>query len=215
MVYSFITVTPATPAAGGTAMRIFLPGFGPGSQRLGIAWGTNRMRETTAYQKIALQGDANKSPVPERRARPDAGFSLIEILFVMVIAMVMAAMAIPQTRAAMASYELSAAVESASGAIQSTRYQAIMHGYEYELTFDNTANTFQVLSEVPPATAFTNVNSAVPISGDAVTVSASPTFLFKGNGSVSAVSGTMSFTMSDRGTTKTLTVSNYGSISIQ
>jgi Tfp pilus assembly protein FimT len=173
------------------------------------------MRETPSYREIALQGEANRSPVPKRRAHPDAGFSLIEILFVMVVAMVMAAMAIPQTRAAMASYELSAAVESASGAIQSTRYQAIMHGYEYELAFDNTANTFQVLNEVPPAAAFTNVNSAVPISGDAITVSASPTFLFKPNGSVSAVSGTMSFTISYRGTTKTLTVSNYGSISIQ
>ncbi len=100
--------------------------------------------------------------------------------------MVMAAMAIPQTRAAMASYELSAAVDSASGAIQSTRYQAIMHGYPYQVAFNNTTNTFQVLGEVPPATTFTNVNSAVPLSGEAITLNASPTFQFKSNGSVSS-----------------------------
>jgi Tfp pilus assembly protein FimT len=127
----------------------------------------------------------------------------------------MGAMAIPATLSAMATMDLNAAVDSAEGAIQAARYQAIMHGYPYQVAFNNTTNTFQVLSEVPPATTFSNVDGAVPISGDPVTLSASPTYQFKANGSISAVAGTMSFSVSYKGTTKTLTVSNYGSIKVQ
>lgn len=144
-----------------------------------------------------------------------AGYSLIELLVVVAIAMVMGAMAIPQVRSAIASYELSAAVDTATGIIQSTRYQAIMHGYPYQVAFSSTNNTFQVLSEAPPATTFSNVGNATPISAVPVTLSAATTLQFKGNGAVSATVGGMSFTISYKGTTKTLTVSNYGSITVQ
>jgi Tfp pilus assembly protein FimT len=140
---------------------------------------------------------------------------MIEMLFVILLALVMGAMAIPATLSAMARMDLNAAVDSVEGAIQSARYQAIMHGYPYQVAFNSTTNTFQVLSEVPPATTFSNVNSAVPISGDPITLSASPTYQFKANGSVAAVAGTMSFSVSYKGASKTLTVSNYGSIKVQ
>jgi Tfp pilus assembly protein FimT len=129
--------------------------------------------------------------------------------------MVMGAMAIPITQAAMWNFQLSAAVDSVTGAIQTTRYQAIMHGYPYQVTIDATHNTFQVLSEAPPATSFTNVGNAVPLSAVPITVSTATTLQFKGNGAVSATTGAMSFTISYKGTTKTLTVSNYGSITVQ
>jgi Tfp pilus assembly protein FimT len=129
--------------------------------------------------------------------------------------MIMAAFAIPATRSAIASYQLSAAVDSATGAIQGARYQAIMQGYPYQVAFDSTNDTFQVLNEAPPATSFTNVGSAVPLSAVGITLSAPTTLQFKPNGSVSAVVGTMSFTITYNGTTKTITVSNYGSINVQ
>ena len=154
-------------------------------------------------------------PTPSSPAGSVAGFTLLEMLFVILLALVMGAMAIPITQAAMATMDLNAAVDSAEGAIQAARYQAIMHGYPYQVAFNSTNNTFQVLSEVPPAATFSNVSGAVPISGDPVTLSASPTYQFKGNGSVSAVAGAMIFTISYKGTTKTLTVSKYGSITIQ
>lgn len=149
------------------------------------------------------------------RSRYAAGYSLVELLIVVAIALLMAAFAIPATRSAIASYQLSAAVDSATGAIQGARYQAIMQGYPYQVAFSSTNNTFQVLNEAPPATSFTNVGSAVPLSAVGITLSAPTTFQFKPNGSVSAVVGTMSFTITYNGTTKTITVSNYGSINVQ
>jgi len=151
-----------------------------------------------------------------RRGRTNAaGFTMVELVVVLAIGLILTAMAIPTFSGAIASYELNGAVESAGAAIQGTRYQAIMHGYQYEVTLDPTLNTFQVLSEIPPATSFSNVGSAVPLSGVPITVSAATTFLLKPNGSVSATVGAMNFSISYKGTTKTLTVSNYGSIAVQ
>jgi Tfp pilus assembly protein FimT len=140
---------------------------------------------------------------------------MIEMLIVITIALILTAMAIPATTSTIANYKLSSAVDSATGAIQTTRYQAIMHGYTYQVAFSNVNNTFQVLSEVPPATTFSNVGLAVPLSGSQITLSAPTTLQFKPNGSVSAVVGAMNFTISYSGNTKTVTVSNYGSISVQ
>jgi Tfp pilus assembly protein FimT len=155
------------------------------------------------------------------------GFTIIELLLVVIFGMIMAAMAIPATRSAIASLQLSAAVDSASGAIQSTRYQAIMHGYPYQVDFDSTANTFQISNEVPPSTTFTAVGNAVPVSASSVTIGVGTTnssstghliLQLKSNGSVTASSGQsmpVSFTITYNGTTKTLTVSNYGAVSVQ
>jgi len=153
--------------------------------------------------------------VLQRLSRSSPGYTLIEQLFVLATIAIMTAMAIPNTLSAITSYQLTAAVDSATGAIQGTRYLAIMHGYPYQVAFNATQNTFQVSNEVPPATSFSNVGSAVPLSGSPITLSAASTFQFKPNGSVSAAVGPMSFSISYKGTTKTLTVSNYGSINVQ
>jgi Tfp pilus assembly protein FimT len=153
--------------------------------------------------------------------------SIAELLIVVAIALVMAALAIPTTRMAVASYQLNAAVDTATGAIQGSRYQAIMHGYPYQVDFDSTATTFRVSSEIPPAVTFSPVANAVPISSSTVAMgvgtasagSAGHAILqFKPNGSISIASGQaapLSFTISYYGTTKTVTVSNYGSITVQ
>jgi Tfp pilus assembly protein FimT len=144
-----------------------------------------------------------------------AGIGLVEVVIVVAVVGILCAIGIPSTRAAIASYQLSAAVDSATGAIQTTRYQAIRNGYMFQVHFDATQNMYQVLSEVPPATSFSNVGGAVPLSGSPITLSATTTLQFKPNGSVSATVGAMNFTISKNGVTKTLTVSNYGSISVQ
>jgi len=175
------------------------------------------MCQAAIYQGPALQvqGAPQLMQLQQHQMRTHAGYSLIELLLVVAISMIMGAMAIPATRSAIASYDLSAAVDSATGAIQSTRYQAIMQGYPYQVAINATNNTFQVLNEVPPAASFTAVGNTVPLSGVPITVSASTTLQFKPNGSVSATVGAMSFTISYNGTTKTVTVSNYGSINVQ
>ena len=154
-----------------------------------------------------------------------AGFSLLELLLVLSIVLVLTSMAIPAGRTAMKTYQLDAAADSASGAIQGARYQAIMRGYQYQVDFNSTNNQFQVSNEVPPATTFSTVGSAVPISGSQVTMGVGTAnsasaghliLLLKPNGSVSVTSGQSmpaSLTIAYNGTTKHLTVSNYGAIS--
>jgi len=173
------------------------------------------MRKAKICGGPALPPRENEQPIRRIRSRSTAGFSLIELLLVVIISLILAAFAIPATRSAIANYQLSAAIDSATGAIQTTRYQAIMHGYQYQVAFNNTQNTYQVLSEAPPATTFTDVNNAVPLSAEPITVSGPTTLQFKPNGSVSAILGAMSFTITYNGVTRTVTVSNYGSIHVQ
>jgi Tfp pilus assembly protein FimT len=166
-----------------------------------------------------------KKRIPEKKNEP--GFSVIELLLVVAFALVMAAISIPAVRSTIASYQLDGAVDTVSGAIQSTRYQAIMHGYPYQVDIDSTANQYTILSEAPPANAFTAVGSALLISPTPVvigvgtassSVSGHLILQFKANGSISIVSGQaapINFTIAYNGTTKTITVSNYGSITVQ
>jgi Tfp pilus assembly protein FimT len=162
-----------------------------------------------------------------RGNRATAGFSIVELLFIVVIVMILSAITIVQTRSAIASYQLDAAVDSASGAIHGSRFQAIMHGYPYQLDFNAATNTFQLSSEIPPATTFSSIGGPGLISasqvalgvGAASSSSAGHVILqFKPNGSVLIASGQtapLSFTISYNGTTKTLTVSKYGSIAVR
>jgi Tfp pilus assembly protein FimT len=173
------------------------------------------MREAIIYEGSAIRPGANRRLVRQRQTRSLAGYSVIELLIIVVISLILGAITIIATQSAMASYHLSAAVDSATGAIQGARYQAIMHGYPYQVAFNTTQNTFQVLSEAPPATSFTSTGSAVPLSAVPITLSAATTLQFKPNGTVSASVGTMTFSISYHGTTKTLTVSKYGSITVQ
>lgn len=156
-----------------------------------------------------------------------AGFSMLEVALVMMIALLMAAMAIPTFHSAVATYQLDAAVDSVTGAIQGARYQAIMHGYMYQVDVNSATNQVQISSEIPPATAFTPTSAAIPISSQAVTVGVGSagsgfanhaTMQFKANGAVLIASGQTSpmvLTVAYNGTTKTITVSNYASVKVQ
>jgi Tfp pilus assembly protein FimT len=173
------------------------------------------MREAIMHERPASRAGAKGRLFRQRRRRSSEGYSVIELLLVLIVSLIIGAIAIVATRSAMASYQLSAAVDSATGAIQGARYQAIMHGYPYQVAFDNTKNTFQVLSEAPPATLFVPTGSAVPVSTVPINLSAATTLQFKPNGTISATVGTMTFSISYHGTNKTLTVSKYGSITVQ
>jgi Tfp pilus assembly protein FimT len=169
----------------------------------------------------------NTSKIDMKRKKDLAGFTLVELLLVIAFTLIMLALSVPTVRMTVASFHLDGAVDTVSGTIQSTRYLAIMHGYPYQVDINSTTNQFTVLSEAPPATAFTAVGNAVSISTAPVvvgvgTASSSNTghliLQFKANGSVSITSGQatpISLTVAYNGTTKTLTVSNYGSISVQ
>jgi prepilin-type N-terminal cleavage/methylation domain-containing protein len=149
-----------------------------------------------------------------RAAQRSDGFTLLEIIITLAVVGVLASFALPTTVNALRNYRLTAAESAATGAISATRYQALMHAYPYNLTFNSSNATYQLASEPPGASSFTNVGTAVPISGDGdVTINQTTTLQFNANGTVSATTGTMSFTISNGLLTKTISVTGVGDVS--
>ena len=167
--------------------------------------------------------------------RSAAGFTLLEILVVIGIALVITAIAVPMASNAMRSYRLMAAVSAATGAIQSTRYAAIMHGYPYEITF-TPPKTYQILTEIPPATTYSPVvnlggtlvpTSPIPITGAGdMAISRPVTFQFMPGGTVTETSNNMVFQIyyinpatdtayTTSGSSNTITVSGVGNVSVR
>jgi type IV fimbrial biogenesis protein FimT len=145
-----------------------------------------------------------------------AGFTMMEMLITVAILMVLTAFGVPQMLSTIDTFKLNAAANAATWAIQSTRYQALMKGYPYQLTFSTANNTYQVTSEPGGTASFSAVGSAVSISSSPVVISANAQLQFKGNGSVSSIlAGSQTFTVSYKNRTKTITVSNYGSVTVQ
>jgi type IV fimbrial biogenesis protein FimT len=143
------------------------------------------------------------------------GFSTIELLVTVSIALVMAAFAIPMTKNTINSMNLNSTAVSAANTVSATRYQAIMNGYPYKVAFNPTTMKYQVSSKVPPAATFSNVGSAVPFSTtQGVTLAAATTLQFSPSGTVSATVGQMNFSLTYSGKGKKITVSNLGDVSV-
>ena len=148
-----------------------------------------------------------------RFSRGTRGFTLIEILLAVLIGSILTVIAIPQVKTAVNRYRLQSAVTTATWAIQSTRYQALMEGYPYQVVLSSSANTYQI-QNLPSGSTYSNVGSAVPLSGSSITLSASTTLQFKPNGYVSATVGALSFNISYQGLCQKVTVSNYANITL-
>jgi prepilin-type N-terminal cleavage/methylation domain-containing protein len=148
----------------------------------------------------------------ERRKRV-LGFTLIELIIVLLIGSVLTVMAIPQVKSQVNYYRLNSAVAMAKWAIQSTRFQSLMKGYPYQVAF-SAANTNYQIQNLPTGTTYQNVGTVVPLASWPMTVSADTTINFKPNGSVTATVGSNIFTITYQGTTKTITVSNYGNVTV-
>jgi prepilin-type N-terminal cleavage/methylation domain-containing protein len=142
------------------------------------------------------------------------GFTLIEGLIVLVIGTILTVMAIPSITATVRNYRISGSISSITWSIHSTRYQALMQGYPYQVVFSSSANTYQIQNMQPPAVAYSNVGAAVPFSSWPVTLSADTTLNFKPNGYVTATTGALNFTITYQGLCQKLTVTNYGNVTI-
>ena len=165
-----------------------------------------------------------------RTSGRDRGFSLIEMLFVVLIVLIMAAMAIPLVSNVVSNFRLRGAVSSVTGAIQSTRYQAIFQGCPYQLVFDNAANTYQVQTQQVGATcpggAFasfcTSGAAACPVplagSGNPIALNAPLTLTFSPGGRVTSpqfpAGGINLILTYGNKPPETITVSTYGSVHV-
>lgn len=138
------------------------------------------------------------------------------MLVTVAIGIVVAAIAVPTVNYVMNTYRLRAAVSSVTGAIQTTRYQAIQAGYAYQVVLSKANNTFQVQSDPNRTGTFANVGSATPVAGSGVPIvlGADTTLQFRPSGLVSATTGSTTITMTYGTKTETITVTSYGNVKV-
>lgn len=159
---------------------------------------------------IATHKDCHVKTKLLRAAR---GFTLVELVFALMVGSILTAIAIPQIKSSLYAYRLNSAVAMVKWAIQSTRFQALMKGYPYQVVFVAASKSYQI-QNLPTGTTYQNVGGTVPLASWPIMVSADTTLQFKPNGAVTAPVGGLSFTITYQGTTKTITVSNYGNVSV-
>lgn len=158
------------------------------------------------------------------QARESAkGFSLIELLFVLLIVMLMTAMAVPLVNNTVSYFRLRGAISTVTGAIQSTRYQAIFQGCPYQIVFTAATSNYQIQKQCPAGGAFTNVCTPpvtvcpVPLSGSGVpiTLNADITMTFSPGGKVTSAAAPISMVITyGNKPPENITVSSYGSIHV-
>jgi Tfp pilus assembly protein FimT len=156
------------------------------------------------------------------RARKAGGFSTLELVVVIAIALVLGGIAVPATQKTLQYLTLRSAVSSLTGAIQATRYQAIFHGCRYQLAVSHTNYNYQISSEAPASggtactTTFANVGTTIPLEGNGVTLNQDVTLQFRPGGYVSATTGSLTTIVLTYGTlpSETISVSNYGDITV-
>ena len=163
--------------------------------------------------KVLREGD------PTVKRQMNAGFTLLEALIVIAISLVLAGIAIPNFMNAINSYRFSAAVSAVTGALSTTRYQAIQHGYPYQLVFTSSTMSYKVYND-PGASSCPTTNSSYTLVGTAIPLpSAGPitmsgtsyTFTFCPNGTVSSTGNPQ---LSNNLKSRTITVSGVGNVSV-
>ena len=153
--------------------------------------------------------------------RASRGFTLVELTMVLLISGITAAFALPIVQTTVNKYQLKGATASATWAIQSTRFQALMEGYPYQVTLSGGTGgvnpTYQIANKTVGASSYTNVGTSVPLSGRPVVLGATTVLQFQPNGTVATspvTSAPYTFTIAYSGTTETVTVSNYGNVDV-
>lgn len=147
------------------------------------------------------------------------GFSLIELVVVLGIALVMFAIALPSIRTSMDGIRHRNAVAAATNAIQATRYQALRDGRRYAITFNPGAGTYQVSAIPAGGAAFVNVGGPIPLGNAQVSLDIGSRLEFAPNGTVTATAGALTFNV-QYGTgsnmkSHAITVSRVGHVTVQ
>jgi prepilin-type N-terminal cleavage/methylation domain-containing protein len=161
------------------------------------------------------------------RARAARGFTLLELVVVVAIAMILGAMAIPFIMNTLRVYKMRSAITSVTGAISQARYQSIFHGCKTQIVFTKSSYSYQLQSEQPAyggqacLTAFANLGGSVPLIGQGVTIDQNVTMTFSPGGGVGSTPAMNPIQMvitypGFTGTVpqETIQVSNYGNITV-
>jgi prepilin-type N-terminal cleavage/methylation domain-containing protein len=180
-------------------------------------------------ESVLMKGGPIRFFASARHADPRPsvrGFTLLELMIVVVILLITTVLAIPLVSNVTSNFRLRGAVSSVTGAIQSTRYQAIYQGCPFQLVLDNVASTYQVQNQCPTGGAFANFcpngGAACPIplsgSGTRVALNAPLTLTFSPGGKITSAAfpaGGINLTLTyDNRPPETITVSTYGSIHV-
>jgi type IV fimbrial biogenesis protein FimT len=156
-----------------------------------------------------------------------AGFTLLELMLVVGVAMVLAAIAVPAIQNTMRVYNVRSATASLTGAISSTRFQSIFNGCKSQIVFTRATYSYQLQSEAPAFggqlcnAAFANVGGAVPLQGKGMALNADVTLTFGPNGSVTSTPAAnpiqLILTNTSAGPAlpaETIQVSTYGNVTV-
>jgi Tfp pilus assembly protein FimT len=150
-----------------------------------------------------------------RRSR---GFTLLELVGVVSIFLVTVAIALPLIQNASNSYQMRSAVNSVTGIIQSTRYQAISNGYYFQIAFNSSNSTYQISNNTcgTATPCWVTVGTAEPLSNSSVaaTINTNTTLLFHPGGQINATTGSLAFTLTYKTQVENITVSPYGTITV-
>lgn len=162
--------------------------------------------------------ESQRSPRP-RKACSARGFTTVELVVTMIVGMILATFAVPLIQRTLNFFNAKSAASSISGAIQSTRFQAIFHGCPYALAFSKDSMTYQVSAQLPGAggcaATFTNVGPGIPIANAAsVTLNENVTFQFRPGGLTQTTVGAPTLVVDCHGRQETITVSTYGNITV-
>jgi Tfp pilus assembly protein FimT len=143
------------------------------------------------------------------------GFSLVEVLVMVAIGTILTIMAIPSISSGLRNYRLEGAISSVTWAVHSTRYQALMEGYPFQVVFSSATKSYQIQSS-PTGIAgpYANVGNAVPFTAYPMILSADTTLNFRPNGFVQATTGALAFNVAYQGVCQKLSVTNYGNVSV-
>ena len=105
-------------------------------------------------------------------------------------------------------------VEPPDEAEMAHRQHALLaKGYPYQVVFNATNVTYQV-QNLPSGATYQNVGGVVPLAAWPMTFNQNTTINFKPNGMVTATVGSNVFTITYQGSTATITVSNYGNVTV-
>lgn len=133
------------------------------------------------------QDSKEQRPSEQRLLRRESGFTMPELLVGVFVAVIITAMAVPIYQNTLMNWRMNSMASAITGAISSTRYQALSKSQTYTLAITAPANTY-VVTNVSTGTAAT----AVPLPSNQILVNGgtgTSTFTLCPNGVVYGAGG--------------------------